>query len=821
MRNYTNLCPIFLVIVIFALLLSVACSSAEESPVSIVSASPTPIDNATPTPALPSWTGDSVVQTQFGTVKGFEDESDTFVWKAIPFAKPPVDELRWKAPRDPEPWESTREETDFCEMCIQYDAIMGESIWGSEDCLYLNVWRPNSEETDLPVYVWIHGGGNTIGSANQTPTYMGANLSSKSNMVFVSMNYRLGPMGWFTHPALRTGDSLDDSGNYGTMDIIKSLAWIQQNITAFGGNPEKVIVTGESAGAMNVFSLLVSPIAEDLFHTALIQSGMTSSLPMEYGEKSAENTILQLLANDSTVPNTSEAETHLKDMSDAQIETYLRASNPSEIMECYQQKGFGMIDSPFYFEDGTVIVSNGMASFDDGSYPNKVPIMIGSTREELKMFLFMNKELLENPELYQTVTSYGSALWKVNGVDSAARKLTSVPDQPDVYAYQFNWGAYKEDGSSPIPAPYDLSVGSAHSLDVPFFLGNPTFNVFMTNWIFTEENRSGREALSDAMMAYVAQFARTGNPNSSSLPKWQPWQNDADKPKCLLLDADLDSLKIEMATQELTTESVIEAMKSEVEEPIFSQAIEFINGEWTVSHLLEDVNVEYTPQSTIESTPTPVESSPTPDPIELTGTTASTAIYNVHYENEGVTQDSVWTITRNGEETIDGIDCYIAEISFDIAPERVRYVDMLSTSIPLTVTNMISRVDMTTSQPLEAVSDSTAMGFATTATTTFTYSGDYGTPFSEGKTWSYKMVSTPSMGPVMTSNWTAEVIGTESITVQAGTFDCYEVIHTSDSGSTNIEWWTTINDIDVAVKMIDEANWNGTETRELVSHVNE
>jgi|GEM_PF-473180 len=819
MRIFSKLWIVLLAVSLLASSLLAACSSNKETPTP--AASPTPTADTTPIPVAPLWTGDSIVHTQSGAVKGFEDESDTWVWKAMPFAKPPVGELRWKAPRDPEPWEGVRENEDFCDMCIQYNPLAGEDIWGSEDCLYLNVWRPQSEETDLSVYVWIHGGGNTIGSANQTPTYMGANLASKSNMVFVSMNYRLGPFGWFTHPSLRTGDALDDSGNYGTLDIIKALEWIQENIESFGGNPDKVIVTGESAGAMNVFSLLASPVAENLFSTALIQSGMTSSLSMEYGEESAQNTITTMLVNDGTSSDSTKAETDLNGMSDTEIQAYLKSKSPDEIMACYKKTGFGMIDSPFIFEDGVVVVDNGMDSFDDGSYPNKVPIMIGSNKEELKMFLFMNEELVENTDLYQIVTSYGSDLWKVNGVDDVTRKLSSHPDQPDVFAYQFNWGAYQEDGSSPIPAPYDLTVGTAHSLDVPFFLGNPTFNVFMTDWVFTEENRPGREALTEAMMSYTSQFARTGNPNGSGLTEWKPWQNGTDQPKCLLFDADLNNAIIGMSTEELTIESVIDSMKSEVEEPLFSQAVEFINGEWTVSHLLEDVDVEYTPQSTIESTPVPTdlpESSPTPEPGEPVES-AFINTYNVRYENEGATEDTVWTISRSGEETIDGVDCYIAEIEFDSNPERFRYVEMLSADVPLTVTGMTTWVDKATSQPVKADSDSTAMGFATTATTAFTYDGDYGAPFSEGKTWSYEMVSTPSMGPEMTSSWTAEVVGMENITVPAGTFDCYKLVHSSDSGDTNVEWWATIDGTDVAVKMIDEANWTGTETRELVSYI--
>ena len=167
---------------------------------------------------LSTWTWDETVQTLYGPVVGFEDGADAWVWKAIPYAQPPVAKLRWRAPIDPDPWSRPRAETEFCSECPQYD--IGGDVFGDEDCLYLNVWRPQSDETGLPVYFWIHGGGNSGGSASND-AYNGANIASRSDLVVVTVNYRLGPLGWFTHPSLRSGEGdheLDDSGNYGTLD---------------------------------------------------------------------------------------------------------------------------------------------------------------------------------------------------------------------------------------------------------------------------------------------------------------------------------------------------------------------------------------------------------------------------------------------------------------------------------------------------------------------------------------------------------------------------------------------------------------------------
>jgi para-nitrobenzyl esterase len=525
-----------------------------------------------------------VVETQFGPVKAVEDENSTWVWKAIQFAKPPVGELRWKAPIDPEPWEEVREKTEFCSDCVQYS--MGSSPMGNEDCLYLNIWRPRTDETNLPVYFWIHGGGNSVGSAAFVDTYYGANLAHASNMIFVSVNYRLGPFGWFTHPSLRSGNAgneKNDSGNYGTLDLIKALEWIRDNIEAFGGDPGNITITGESAGAFNVFSLMISPAAEGLFHRALAQSGATRTSPVVEGETSARDVILKLLVNDETATDQTDAETHLAGMTNTDIKNYLMQKSSYDILACYEPGGFGMITFPSLFEDGAVIPESGFDTFETGTYSNKVPIMLGTTKEETKLFLFMESYFDDKDELYQIVTGYGSDNWKAGGVDEVARKLRSHADQPGVYAYQFLWGAWRGDiEKSVIPDPWGLKLGSCHSLDIPFFLGTDSFNGPLTGLVFSEENRLSREALTGAMMAYTARFARTGNPNESgsSLPLWKAWSNDADKSKCILLDADLSgALNIQMSTAELTSEDVKDDLCSMVSDTLYLEALNYLGWE--------------------------------------------------------------------------------------------------------------------------------------------------------------------------------------------------------------------------------------------------
>jgi len=478
------------------------------------------------------WTGKDTVRTRYGTVRGFEDEADTSAWKAIPFARPPVDELRWKAPRDPETWNGVRAETEFSNRSLQTWGSSG-AITGSEDCLYLNVWRPRTSERDLPVYVWIHGGGNTV----QTPTHKiahGANVAGQSNMIFVSMNYRLGEFGWFSHPALRTG-------------------WVRDNIEMFGGNPDCVLVAGESAGAFNTLTLLISPAAEGLFHRAMSQSGRQNTYLVAEGDAGAQAVLAYLLVNDGSASSPEEAEKMRDGMASGEIAAYLRSKSFSDFVRCRRAVPFKAA-----FEDGAVISVDGFHSLRTGTYPNKIPVIIGMNKEEAKFRLFFSEAFPDDEELYEHVSGFASDLKKATGCDDILRMLRENADQPDVYGYQFLWGARGRNGASVMPEPYGFRLGAAHGLDIPFFLNTDRVYGPIDREIFTEDNYAGRKALTREMMAYVAQFARTGNPNAPQLTRtrWSPWSNDTGGPKCILFDADKTATNIRMTAGEATEKGV-------------------------------------------------------------------------------------------------------------------------------------------------------------------------------------------------------------------------------------------------------------------------
>jgi para-nitrobenzyl esterase len=395
-------------------------------------------------------------------------------------------------------------------------------------------------------------------------------------MVVVIIQYRLGPLGWFNHPALKVGATPEESsGNFGTLDTVKALKWVHDNIKAFGGNPDNITIAGESAGAHNVMNLLVSPLGKGLFHRAISESGGMTILPVTSGIASANSTIEKLLVADGTVPDNAAAATYRENMTSAQTASYLRGKDALQVVQA-QMNAAGSMDTHAAYEDGVVIPGSWLSVIASGNY-NRVPVILGSNEYETKIFMPLfggtrttssgNRwsdllkvidgqltldqvmPLQSDRDLYEACGYYGARNWKAKYVDSIARQLKEKQD--DVYCYFFKWG-----GPGSVPKPFDFIFAASHGMEIPFFFGWDSGRVFTT--AFTEQNRPGSEQLQTAIMAYVAQFAATGNPDtpSRSLPQWQKWSNVTGEPKCIVFDASYTEAKISMMTSEVTVESV-------------------------------------------------------------------------------------------------------------------------------------------------------------------------------------------------------------------------------------------------------------------------
>ena len=521
---------------------------------------------------------DSLRNTQEGLVIGMEGENNTFAWKGIPFAKPPIGELRWKAPQDASAWNGTLEATEFKSACFQGSSMIqgdSEGKWsGNEDCLYLNVWTPQLTEDQLennqkklPVMMWIHGGGNTTGSAH---VYDPSLLVSKHNVVVVTIHYRMGPLGWFRHPALQTPGSTraDISGNYGTLDTIKALEWINKNIKYFGGDPGNITVFGESAGGHNAAALFASPLAEGLYHKVIVQSGIMSSSSIEAAEsylpesgiapsRSGLEAFNHILVANKSAANLIEAKKIQDEMTLEEIRTILYEQSPDVLLQSSfdaRPKRGGMTR---VFPDGHVILMGGIEEAFNNSSLRRVPIISGTNKDENKFFNALNRNFVKwgpatglyktvgvdempleiiDPEYYDAISFYGSSFWKQRAVDTPARKLI-LSGHTDTYAYRFDW-----DELSTIN-DIDLSklIGAAHALEILFVFG--TFDSFIVkNFLFGDDAYPAGKKLSEQIQSYWAEFAYTGNPGrgrEGNLPLWTSWSNQ-EGDKYLVLDSEND-----------------------------------------------------------------------------------------------------------------------------------------------------------------------------------------------------------------------------------------------------------------------------------------
>lgn len=534
-----------------------------------------------------------------GSVVGFAAAYDTHAWLGIPYARPPVGPLRWRAPQEAEAWADTHDALSFGSACLQLEGALGgisaeedEGFGGSEDCLYLNIWAPRVESDSVPtdgdrfpVMVWIHGGGNTIGHAG-SPMYDGAHLAGSERVVLVSLNYRLGPLGWFSHPALRESatDRLEASGNFGTLDQIHALKWIQANIEDFGGDPENVTIFGESAGATNVFALLLADAARGLFHRAIAQSGSTDSVSRAEAENptsadpagrrhSTAEIIVTLLVDAGVVPDRGAARRYANELPTTDLADLLRSRSAREILNAYRNpERPDELDVPEPIRDGALLPTGDWVDVFRAGRFNRVPLLLGANRDEQKLFFSQDDKhvrksfgllyRIRDLDDYERRSRHHSDLWAIRAV---ARPAAAIQDSgwDEIYAYRFDWDEL------PSLLGQDLSalLGAAHGFELPFLFG--TFDVGDPLWsrlLFRPDTQLARERLAEQMMGYWAEFARNGRPGRGGrgdLPEWLRWSAPGESTTNLLvLDSPADG-GIRVAQTTLSRDHVIAAVDAD------------------------------------------------------------------------------------------------------------------------------------------------------------------------------------------------------------------------------------------------------------------
>ena len=455
-----------------------------------------------------------IVKAPAGTVEG-RMEGELRVFKGIPYALPPVGSARWKPPSPMPPWTGVRKATDFGPECFQpkpqlSNIYAGNPMPMSEDCLTLNIWAPNKAR-NAPVFFWIYGGA-LAGGSSRDPLYDGARLASQG-IVVVSINYRLGVLGWLAHPELSKESPLGVSGNYGLLDQIEALQWVRRNIGAFGGDPANVTIAGESAGGLSVMYLLAAPPARGLFAKAIAESAYMISTPelrnASFGSPSAEESGVKLAAA-----------LHAPDIA------AMRAMDAGTLTLAAPRAGF----APWGAIDGHVMLRQLVDVFDKGEQA-PVPLLAGFNSGEIRSLRVLAPHPPANAAAYETTIRgqyldladeflrlYPSANMEESILATTrdalygwtaqrlVRKQTAL-GQP-AFLYFFDHG---------YPAADTAGLHGFHASELPYVFG--TFDATPPLWPKVPETAQER-GLSDAMIGYWTSFARTGRPRAANEPDW-------------------------------------------------------------------------------------------------------------------------------------------------------------------------------------------------------------------------------------------------------------------------------------------------------------
>lgn len=465
----------------------------------------------------------NVVTIDSGKIQGAV-QNGVLAFKGVPFAAPPVGPLRWRAPQPVAPWAGVRSAVDYGSDCMQLPfpsdaAPLGGPV--NEDCLYVNVWRPAaSSAKKLPVMVWIYGGGFVNGGSS--PAVYDGKHFAEDGIVFVSFNYRIGRFGFFGHPALTQEHPEEPHGNYGYMDQIAALKWVQRNIAAFGGDAKNVTVFGESAGGGSVLTLLTSPASRGLFQRAIVESGGGRDLLMgarylsktsETGNASAESLGVNFA---KSVGITETGPAALDELRKVPAEKVVAGLNMASMWQAAQTYSGPIVD-------GTIVVESPSVAILAGRWA-KVPVMIGAnsldigfprgrTMDELFAPFGANAEKAKaafNPEGSKEVARVGIRIAADQMMVEPSRFVARAVAAQGIPAYEYRFSYVAQSLRDKLP-------GAPHATEIPY--------VFYTvDAAYKDKLTAEDSALSKKAHQYWVSFAKTGNPSGPGLPAW-PVQN--------------------------------------------------------------------------------------------------------------------------------------------------------------------------------------------------------------------------------------------------------------------------------------------------------
>lgn len=496
----------------------------------------------------PAYTGKALQNTRNGMVQGYV-QNQALIWKGIPYGQAE----RWKAPTDVKAWNGIFDATKPGPVAIQ--GAMGKTK-GSEDCLNLDIFRPNTKEKNLPVLFFIHGGNNQSGAADQVNWQK---FAEREHVVAISINHRLGALGFNPLPALKHGTAEENSGNFAVLDFVRGLDWTKENIASFGGNANNITIAGFSSGGRDVMALLISPIAKGKFQKAISFSGGMTTSDTAWAQQIFAQHFAPLVVTDGIKKSDIDAAKWLL-QDTPEVRDYLQNLSADRIAAAFGHAGIRMSAFPHLYNDGIVLEKDAFAT---KNY-NQVPLIMTTGTDEFSLYTRTDSyfspsvkdgSIFTDPEKHKEFAfakTYGSRLYELFNAEESAVTMFNHYGKAPIYTMKIAYG----NNPKLVGEKTAFTSGSIHGIWIPFATGIPTATT--AGYPAGSFDNPGALALTAQIQDYLGNFMRTGNPNGKGLVTWKKWTSATEGPSQLYVNSDGTKVDIHQEYGRTTYQSILD-----------------------------------------------------------------------------------------------------------------------------------------------------------------------------------------------------------------------------------------------------------------------